>query len=445
MNQAHWLLLLVVFASGCASTGASRFQPVSDYQMLDIHKNVSYEQYQQQVTKALEQNWTELSMPDADYPWLGRSQVHELVEAHTPTNNKAKGCKSGQQKPRAMLLVHGLYDSPRVMRDLEEYFNNRCFHTRSILLPGHGTRPGSLLNISYQAWNSVVEHAIEQFSKENKGDIYITGFSTGGALAIKNALDHKDKVKGVFLFAPALKVKYGLASMLDKLGMDWVPFQIFGDTDLIKYESMTLDSVIAVGKLADEVRTRLNNENTQIDIPVMLVIAKNDYTIKTDTAIQLYEQGKFGNKSDMLIYAPIMVGDKCVKGLLQGDAASMPKIPTYMSSCFVHREAGNEYMIADYSHMALSLKSTDAHYGLQGDYKYCTQYFHNEELETQCKCKGNSISDICFGERKVFGSHEYPQCNKPGLIVRRLTSNPQFQQMIQYLDQFIRRYIDKNI
>jgi len=445
MNQACCLLLLVVFTAGCATTGASRFNLVAEYQMLEAHQNVSYEQYQQKVAKQLRKNWTELAQLDADYPWLSEAKINELVTAHTPSNRKKpKACKS-VNKNRGMLLIHGLYDSPYVMRDLEDYFNQRCFHTRSILLPGHGTRPGSLLSISYQAWNAVVENAVEQFSKDINGDIYITGFSTGAALAIKNALDHDDKIKGMFLFAPALQLNYGLASFLHKLGKDWVPFQIFEDSDLIKYESMTLDSVIAVGQLADEVRNRLNKETNRLAIPVMIVIAKNDATIKTDTAIQLYEHGKFGNKSDMLIYAPGMVGEKCIKGMLQGDMTTTPKIPTYMNSCFVHREAGADYMIADYSHMALGLKSTDKHYGLQGDYKYCSQYFHNEEQATQCKNKGSTISDICFGERKAFGSNEYSQCKKRGLIVRRLTSNPQFREMTQYLDEFIRRYIDKNI
>ena len=227
--------------------------------------------------------------------------------------------------------------------------------------------------------------------------------------------------------------------------MEWVPFQKLADRDYIKYESITLDSVIEVGKLADEVSARLSDEQTQLDIPVMLVIAKNDYTIKTQTAIKLYEQGRFGNKSDMLIYAPIKVGKKCVKGVLVGNSTVTPRIPTYMSSCFIHEQGGKKYMIADYSHMALTLKSTDKHYGLEGDYKYCTQYFYDKELETRCKESSNTMTDICFGERKVFGSAKYPQCRQDEQIVRRLTSNPQFKEMTDYLDRFIKQNLDSSL
>lgn len=440
MIQRIWVVLIIAFLSiSCASTNKTRFEFNKDYQVLGIKQNTSYEDIQTSVTKVLRDNWTNLTKHD--YPDIDASDVERLIKAHTPTNKPPDNSQCDRRKSRGMLLVHGLYDSPYVMKDLEAYFNNKCFHTRSILLPGHGTRPGSLLNIQYTEWEKVVDHAVEQFATEKGDKIYITGFSTGAALALKNALDKK-QVKGLFLFAPALKVEDKLARLLDNLGLDWVPTQRLKDKDLIKYESITLDSVIAVSNLADDVRKKLEDGTTQLDIPVMIVIAENDYTIKTQTTIELYEQGHFGDKSDMVIYTPIRLREKCVKGMLEGDSTASPKIPTYIGSCFVHEQDNKRYMIADYSHMALTLKSTDEHYGLEGDYKYCTQYFYDDELEAQCKRKQSTITDICFGERRKFGSANYPECNKRGLTVRRLTSNPQFKQLTDYLDQFIRQYIE---
>ena len=79
-------------------------------------------------------------------------------------------------------------------------------------------------------------------------DIYISGFSTGGALALKAALDH-EQIKGLFLFAPALELGTWYASLLNGLMIDWVPYQRFDDRDLVKYESLTLNSVVEVGRL----------------------------------------------------------------------------------------------------------------------------------------------------------------------------------------------------
>lgn len=434
------VLLVALFASSCASTHKTRFKFDKDYQALGIELDKPYATNQENIRNVLRKNWKELAK--YDYPDLDQSRVNWLIEAHTPTDRQPINCKKAS-KPKGMLLVHGLYDSPYVMKDLENYFQHKCFYTRSILLPGHGTRPGSLLNIRYTEWVKVVNHAVKQFAEDIHGDVYMAGFSTGAALALKNALDEK-QLKGLFLFAPALKVEDGFPRVLSALGFNWVLTQKLKDKDLIKYESITLDSIIAVGDLADDVREKLEDKNSQLDIPVMVVIAKNDYTIKTETTIKLYEQGHFGTKSDMIIYTPIVMDGKCVKGGLKGDAEALPRIPTYIGSCFVHEQDNSKYMIADYSHMGLTLKSTDKHYGLEGSYKYCTQYFYDEELEAQCKRQQSTITDICFGERKMFDSANYPECNTRGLMVRRLTSNPQFKQMTDYLDQFIEQYIERN-
>jgi esterase/lipase len=434
--------LVAVLAAGCSVPG-KRFERIPEYQMTKFDSAESYRQYQTRVATELEKNWKALAQSPDDAPQYSEAVIKKLVAAHTPTDMKPADPGRCKNKTRNMLLIHGLYDSPRVMRDLEAYFNSRCFHTRSILLPGHGTRPGSLLNISYKAWVDAVNYAVERFHKEIDGDLYITGFSTGGALALKTALDKPGEVKGLFLFAPAIKVADGMPRFLRGIGMEWVLFQKLKDTDLIKYESMTLDSVLEVGKLADKVREKLSDNSRHLNIPVMLVIAKNDYTIKTETTINLYEQGKFGDKSDMLIYAPIKVnGKQCIKGMRRGNPQATPKVPTYVSSCFIHEQNGKKFVIADYSHMALTLKPTDKHYGLEGEYKYCTQYFYDEEMENKCKQKGTAGVAICFGERKMMDSVCYPQCAKRHMIVRRLTSNPQFKELTGYLDQFISNNID---
>ena len=74
-------------------------------------------------------------------------------------------------------------DSPFMMRDIGEYFKEKSFLVRSILLPGHGTVPGDLTNISYEKWIEAVQYGINSFEKETE-NLYIAGFSTGGALAL---------------------------------------------------------------------------------------------------------------------------------------------------------------------------------------------------------------------------------------------------------------------
>ena len=443
------ILLLVylnmILASGCSPMDGARFEREEKYQMLESESE-TYEEYQADVEGILLNNWAELYASEVDHP--GSSELEgkneftpeQLAVLHKPTNKPAN-CEFGDGRPGGMLLVHGLYDSPYVMKDLEQYFRDRCFQTRSILLPGNGTRPGNLLQIEYTAWIRAVDIAVQQLSKEMDDNIYLTGFSTGGALALNAALDNEE-VKGVFLFAPALKLNSWHARILEGLMMDWVPFQKFEDKDLVKYESMTLNSVIEVSELASFVRRKLTGDRPDIAIPVLIVVARNDYTLDSNTAIRLFETGWFGDQSEMLIYAPLESGEYRTDVVSAGDSGAATRMPVYLNSSFIHNANGNEYLIADYSHMSLLLKPTDSHYGLEGEYKYCLQYFLDKSLKNSCETSGNTITDICFGERRVIGSAKYPQCNKRGLTVRRLTSNPRFEEMTQHLDRFIHQYID---
>lgn len=445
MNKFWAMLLPGIIATGCSTTQGSRFELVEEYQMNDVTQS-SYADYQKEVKDRLRENWRALlvssvDLPDSSIiPGVDDYAIDKLVELHAPTDSghEAK-CQFVDGKPRGMLLIHGLYDSPYTMHDLEAYFRSKCFFTRSILLPGHGTRPGSLLKIKYENWMDTVNFVIAELADEVDGNVYITGFSTGGALALNSALESQ-VVKGVFLFAPALKVDAGLAYTVKKVGLEWVPFHQLADKDVIKYESITLDSAIAVDGLAKMVKSKLQVDGLNLNIPVFIVVAKNDYTVKAQTAIEFYRQGRFGERAEMFIYAPIKENDQCVKTVREGDPKT--KTPTVISSCFVHQQNDKQFMIADYSHMALTLRSDDEHYGLEGHYKYCLQYFIDPENRKRCEDLSLEFADVCFGERRVSGSETYTHCSNPDRVVRRLTSNPQFDALTKQLDAFISRHID---
>lgn len=116
----------------------------------------------------------------------------------------------------AVVLVHGLTDSPHFMRDIGEYFcSGMDFDVYIPLLRAHGLKePQGMKDASLIEWRKDVKFAVEQ-AKASNGNVSIGGFSTGGTLGVEIALtDEKAINGGVFLFSAAL----GLATDAGDLG-----------------------------------------------------------------------------------------------------------------------------------------------------------------------------------------------------------------------------------
>ena len=435
---------LSVIMTGC-NNKEIRYQPSRLYTEFSYDEGRSYDYYRRDVREKLTRNWQELLKVKGA---KSSSEVERIVDLLSPTDKPPQNCSGGPGRldsgryKRGILLVHGLYDSPYVMKDLEAFFNENCFYTRSILLPGHGTRPGDMLEISYREWIKAVDFAVARFSDEVE-ELYMAGFSTGGALAVRKAIKEPHLIKGLFLFAPALKVKDDFTWLLHFLGKKWVPWQRFDDDDFAKYESITLRSVIEVGRLADEVRAELERQEEGLTMPVMLVLSDSDYTIPAGETIRLFDEGSFGKNSRMLVYhrgdRPDFLPARCYN---PGAASGRGCRKLYYKSFFSYEMGDAVFQISDFSHMSLTLAPDDIHYGLSGDYRYCLQYFLGYQDGLRQACEADGPTKVCLGERSALGSQNYEECEVQGMVVRKLTSNPLFKEMIGQIGIFMNEPVD---
>ncbi|MEO8308824.1 MAG: alpha/beta fold hydrolase [Pseudomonadota bacterium] len=116
----------------------------------------------------------------------------------------------------AVLLVHGLSDSPYIMRGLAQYLHGQGWYVVALRLPGHGTAPSGLLDVKWQDWAAALRMAAKDLSaivgndKTGNGKpLVLAGFSTGGALVMEYALAQRQgealpKPSNVLLFSPAI-------------------------------------------------------------------------------------------------------------------------------------------------------------------------------------------------------------------------------------------------
>ena len=116
----------------------------------------------------------------------------------------------------------------------------------------------------------------------------------------------------------------------------------------------------------------------------------------------------------------------------------------YYNSRFKYEMGDATYHISEFSHMSLTLAPDDSYYGLAGDYNYCLQYFFGYQYDLRQSCKDDVAAKVCLGERSAFGSQNYKECSEQR-VVRRLTSNPLFKEMVSQMGLFMNKYIDPSL
>jgi alpha-beta hydrolase superfamily lysophospholipase len=83
----------------------------------------------------------------------------------------------------AVVLLHGLTDAPYSQRHIAQAYRDRGFVAVVIRLPAHGTVPGALTDVTWDDWAAATRLAVREARR------HLVGYSNGGALALKYALD----------------------------------------------------------------------------------------------------------------------------------------------------------------------------------------------------------------------------------------------------------------
>lgn len=122
------------------------------------------------------------------------------------------------------LLMHGLTDSPYSMKALAESLYAKGFEVTVLRLPGHGTLPSMMLEMSHRDWVAAMKLAARDVvARTAPGQpFYIGGYSTGGTLALLYALDSLNdpavrRPDRVLLLSPAIELTRvaALANIID--------------------------------------------------------------------------------------------------------------------------------------------------------------------------------------------------------------------------------------
>lgn len=348
---------------------------------------------------------------------LGAADREKIVAGNAPFELKpTAGDFAGHKKAyrRGVLLTHGLTDSPYFMRHLAAFFQQNGFRVMAILLPGHGTQPGDLLDVIWQEWAKSVAYGTDRLSEE-ADEVYLGGFSAGGALSIYQSL-RDDRVRGLFLFSPALEISPRAKwANLHKLYSWLVPpakwVSIQPDLDIYKYESFPKNGAAQIYALTKELGAQLQAH--PMNIPVFAAASQDDTTTNTAATIELIARAQHPS-SKLVLYSTKP----------ESPPPGIPADKLELVDSVVPAQK-----ILSSAHTAIVLPADDAHYGAAGKYANCTHYFPgNMEKYTAC---------IKHPEQAWQG--ELTEQNLKTGLLRRLMYNPNFAA----LEVSMQRFIDK--
>jgi esterase/lipase len=340
------------------------------------------------------------------------AELDKIVDGNAPFELKPPArCPSGHGKPyrRGVLLAHGLTDSPYSMRHLASFFQQNCFRVMAILLPGHGTQPGDLLDISWQEWAKAEAYGTDKLAAE-VDEVYLAGFSTGGALSVYQS-QNDARVRGLFLFSPALEVdSLAVLANVHKyriFGFAWL--DVMPDKDIYKYESFPKNAAAQIYALTQAVDSRLKEH--AVTIPVFAAASQDDTTVHTSATIAFMAH-TLAPSSKLVLYST---------DPMKAPPGFPPDKLEMVNSVFP------EQKILSSAHTAIVVPPEDRHYGAVGDYSNCTHYYP-DEMEKYDACNNHPQEDL---------QGELTKENLKAGTLRRLMYNPNYAALQLSLKKFI--------
>jgi len=119
----------------------------------------------------------------------------------------------------AVLLIHGLMAAPFEVRQWAGYLFSKGYTVYAPRLAGHGTSAEDLATRNFEDWVDSMEkgYAILALCSEQ---VIVAGFSTGGGLALHQAIRHPKRYRAVISVSAPMKFS-GLSSKLSEAVEFW--------------------------------------------------------------------------------------------------------------------------------------------------------------------------------------------------------------------------------
>jgi len=220
----------------------------------------------------------------------------------------------------AVVLLHGLTDTPYSVRRIAQRYAEDGYVAVAIRLPGHGTVPAGLTHIEWEQWVAATRLAVRE-ARQRVGPsvpLHIIGYSNGGALAMKYALDAMadktlDRPDRIVLISPMI----GITSMARFAGVVGWPavFPAFAkaawlgivpEFNPFKYNSFPVNAARQSSLMARALQQRIAvyaREGRMAELPPVLTFQSVvDFTVSTRAIVDALYANLPANGSELVLF-----------------------------------------------------------------------------------------------------------------------------------------------
>lgn len=220
----------------------------------------------------------------------------------------------------AVVLLHGLTDSPYSLRHIARRYRELGFVAVAIRLPAHGTVPGALTDVEWEDWTAATRLAVREARRRTgpATPLHIVGFSNGGALAVKYALDALDDDRlatpdRLVLISPMI----GITSFARFVGFAALPaifpafakaawLGILPEFNPFKYNSFPVNGARQSRRLTVALQDRIargaNDGSLQRLPPILTFQSVVDFTVSTRAIISALYAHLPENGSELVLF-----------------------------------------------------------------------------------------------------------------------------------------------
>ena len=220
----------------------------------------------------------------------------------------------------AAVFLHGLTDSPYSLRHIARRYRKLGYVAVAIRLPGHGTVPAALTEVDWQTWLAATRVAVREASRRIApgAPLHLVGFSNGGALAMKYALDalgdaQLTRPSRVVLISPMIGLTRfarfaglaGLPAMLPSFAeAAWL--SVLPEFNPFKYNSFPVNAARQAHLLTQALQQRVadyagDGRLAQLP-PVLTFQSVMDYTVTTRAVLSALYDHLPANGSELVLF-----------------------------------------------------------------------------------------------------------------------------------------------